>query len=205
MLSNWPTSREYIRNGIAKSFAVVALPAFAFAFGVGTGGLNTAGFLQARGEVGYRSPFISLRSIEQAPTLGAIGNLEFVTRILQLNQSELARALNVSRQTIYNWQDGESISAQNSQKLANLAIAAELFSHLDQRKTKELVRRKIGGITILEVVSQGLSVKAFAQQLLVLAARDEMQRTRVTERLIAKPMKANWINEFDKPHLSEEG
>lgn len=205
MQNPWTTSCEYIRKGIVKSIAIAAMPAFAFAFGVGTGGLNTPSFMQARGEVGYRSPFISLRTIEQVPSLSAADNLDFATRVLQLNQSELARALNVSRQTIYNWQDGEAISTQNSEKLANLAVAAELFSGLDRRKIKELVRRKIGGLTILEVVARGQSTKAFAQQLLARAARDELQRTLVTESLLSKPMKANWINEFDTPHLSEEG
>ena len=202
---SWIATQEYLRNCIAKTVAVGALPVFAFALSVGTGGLNTSDFYQARGDVGYRNPYIMLRVADTPTSLGASQNLKLVFDVLQINHSELARTLNVSRQAIYNWLDGENISSDNSERLANLAVVAELFVGFDRRKIKDLLRRKLDGRTLLEVVAQGHSATAFAKQLISIATRDEVQRSRLSQRLLGKPKNEYWADQLGTPHLSEEG
>lgn len=203
--NSWRLSQDYIRSCVARTVVVGAIPVFAFALSVGTGGHSTSEFFQARGEVGYRNPYIMLRSAETISIVGPTQNLNLVIRVLQLSNTELARTLSVSRQTVYNWLEGENISLENAEKLANLASIAELFADFDDKKIKELLRRKLNGKTVLELVAQGHSAATFAKQLISISAREESQRDRLAQRLQGKPIKENWLDQYAIPHLSEEG
>jgi DNA-binding XRE family transcriptional regulator len=205
LTTSWKIREVYLRNCVAKTVAVGALPVFAFALSVGTGGLSTSDFFLARGEIGYRNPHIVLRNTEHQYSLSSAENLNVIFKLLHLNHSELARTLNVSRQTIYNWIDGENISFENSEKLANLASVAELFVGFNQRKIRDLLRRKLNGVTVLEAAAQGHSAITFAKQLISIATREEAQRIRLAQRLLDKPNKENLIDQFGTPHLSEQG
>jgi DNA-binding transcriptional regulator YiaG len=202
---DWNIGQDYLRLGLAKSIAFVALPTFAYAFGVGTGGYRTPEFMLARGDIGYRNPNFTLRDAEPKEITSSSKDLEFIFEVLHLNQSELARALGVSRQTIYNWQEGDNISAPNAEKLASLAAAAQYLSQYDSRKIKGLMRRKFKGYTLLEAVSAGKSPIALAQLITSVVDREEAQKKRISKMIVGKPVREGWLNKLTTPHLIEEG
>ena len=57
--------------------------------------------------------------------------------------TELARTLNVSRQAIYDWQAGASITAENAEKLANLARATDVLAAERLTTSNEILRRRM--------------------------------------------------------------
>jgi predicted transcriptional regulator len=47
--------------------------------------------------------------------------------VLRPNVTDLAKALRVSRQAIYDWQAGRPMAADNIERLRDIARAADLF------------------------------------------------------------------------------
>jgi DNA-binding phage protein len=52
-------------------------------------------------------------------------NLARIREVLGPSMSDLATTFGVSRQSVYNWLDGEPIAAENAAKLHDLALALE--------------------------------------------------------------------------------
>ncbi|MGL4319185.1 MAG: Cro/Cl family transcriptional regulator [Pseudomonas sp.] len=162
----------------------------ALALWVGTGGAATPDGVTARDARGYRLNDIKYTEIPASaaalkPRLRTpTENLAYVRSTLKPAVTELAQFFGVSRQAIYNWQAGESISRQKEHLLRELACAASLLQEKGLTNSPSLLKRKIaGGKTLLELMHDGESGQAAAMSLISLATKEEQQRSSLESRL----------------------
>src|SRR5437764_8023149 len=137
-----------------KGRAVVGA-ALAMAFLVGTGGISNARYLQNRHERGYA--FAGIRVTGESP-IAARTPAESLTRVrtvLKPAVSDLAELLGVSRQTVYNWANGEQPKADLAARLEDLAQAADVIAAEATSPAQALKRKIADGKNLLEIVAAG--------------------------------------------------
>lgn len=131
-------------------------------------------------------------------------NLSKVRSVLNPSVADLARALNVSRQSIYDWQSGGSITPENAKKLNELARAADVFVAEGLTATNQLLRREFGGQSFFDKVRNGGSAEDAARQLVKIARRETEQRQMLDRRLKGRVPSAISADEIGAPNLSEQ-
>jgi transcriptional regulator with XRE-family HTH domain len=118
--------------------------------------------------------------------------------------TELARVLNVSRQAIYDWQSGASITAENAAKLADLARAADVFAAEGLTTTHQILRRQFAGRSFFDKVRDGESAEDAAQLLLKIVRLELEQRQALADRLRGRARPAISPDDIGTPHMSEQ-
>lgn len=114
-------------------------------------------------------------------------NLARIRHVLAPAISDLASTFGVSRQAIYNWLNGESISEANAARLADLANAADVLALANVKKKSILLKRKFAnGKTLLQVAQSGESATDAAYKLIKIIEREAEQRERLTSRFAGR-------------------
>ncbi len=166
---------------------------------VGTGGTLTPE---------YFHQFVSKpRQLEHvfAPshTLGfrsAKEDLDRIREFLKPAVSDLANILGVSRQSIYNWINGEAVAEENAAKLQDLAEAADILDAAGVTVNGSLLRRKFSkGRTLFQVAQAGDSAAAAARFLVEVNKREDIQRKRLQELAQLRPKGRPATADFDLP------
>src|SRR5215469_11996811 len=134
-----------------------------FGLQVGTGGAATIDYLKARGSKGYS--FVTYSSDSESPTTARASspadNLGYIRTVLRPSVTDLARALGVSRQAIYDWQAGRPIAAENAARITDIARAANLFAIEGLQATPHMMRRSISnGRNFFDIIQKGGSAEA---------------------------------------------
>lgn len=120
---------------------------------------------------------------ERTPT----ENMERIRDILSPAISDLAKSFNVSRQTIYNWLNGEHPTPEHTARLKDLALAADMFNEARVKANGTLLKRKvIDGKSLFEIVRDGGSARDAAQLLLQIVRLETSQRERLTVRFAGR-------------------
>jgi hypothetical protein len=150
-----PRPRMPIVFGVLASLPVFGLQ-------VGTGGAVTIDYLKMRGSKGYSfvaySPGSESRT--RSHTSSPADDLDYVRTVLRPNVTDLAKALGVSRQAIYDWQAGRPIAEGNAARLQDLARAADLFAREGLQATAHGMRRPITqGKNLFDLVREGGSAE----------------------------------------------
>jgi DNA-binding XRE family transcriptional regulator len=176
---NFPRPRMRVVLGLLASPPVFGLQ-------VGTGGAATINYLKTRGNKGYA--FVTYdpdREVPATPTAASpADNLEHIRMVLRPSVTDLARALGVSRQAIYDWQAGRPIAAENVARIQDIARAADFFAREGLQATAQLVRRPIiNGKNIFEIIRDGGSAEAAARTLIDVVRRELEQRENLKLRL----------------------
>lgn len=132
-------------------------------------------------------------------------NLTLIKTVLKPAVSELASSLGVSRQAIYNWLNGETISQVNAtNKLKDLAKAAEVLDQAGVTINATLHKRKFAqGKTLMQVVESGGSAHDAALLLVDIHRRETAQREQMEARF-AKRVKTSATADFDLPAAGEQ-
>lgn len=178
-------------------------------FQVGTGGATTIDYLRTRGSRGYAlvacspSRESSAASFASNPT----DNLDYIRTVLRPSVTDLARALGVSRQAIYDWQAGRPIAAENAARLQDIAYAADLFAREGLQATAHVMRRPIAdGKNLFDIVRDGGSAEAAARTLIDIVRRELKQRDNLKSRLAtrARPTREDF-QDLGAPMLDERG
>lgn len=113
--------------------------------------------------------------------------------------SDLAATLGVSRQTVYNWQNGEQPKEALAEKLIDLARAADVFAQSNIQFSSALARRKFAdGKTLFQVVESNDSATE-AAKLLVRILETETRQRKVLEARFANRPKTAPSSDFDLP------
>lgn len=101
--------------------------------------------------------------------------------------SDLAKSFSVSRQTIYNWLNGEQPTPEHTTRLKDLAHASDMFTEAGILVNGILLKRKVtGGKNLLEIVREGGSARDTAQLLLQIVRRETSQRERLAARFAGR-------------------
>ena len=97
--------------------------------------------------------------------------------------SDLAKSFNVSRQTIYNWLNGENPTSEHIVKLKDFALAADTFAAAGINMSGILLKRKItNGRNLFEYVQSGGAAVDAAQLLTQIIKQEREQKERITAR-----------------------
>jgi transcriptional regulator with XRE-family HTH domain len=149
----------------------------------------------------YLHVLTPLSAFESTST--AAKDLDHIKAILKPSVTELASALKVSRQAIYDWQSGSQVKPENFAKLRELSTAADLFAARDEFFIHQTLRRKIGGQNFFARIQGGESSVDVAIQLLEIANSESDQRIAVSALLKNRPQRADLV-EVPGPRYSDE-
>ena len=149
-------------------------------WGVGTGGLISEKFLRFRS--GYDTPTIQVavgRSVAPAvPPFVQI--MQDVQAGFGRTLSRLPEVFGVSRQTLYNWMNGETPKPGHHEKLRELAAAARVFSELQFKPTSLALERTVAqGKTLLQLLSEGADGAESARRFVRVMVRGSEERSRL--------------------------
>ena len=166
--------------------------------GIGTGGELSQEHLQRSAQrAQHMVPVADLAEVEQVRTPGE--NLSRIREVLNPAVSDLAATFGVSRQSVYNWLNGESVADENAAKLQDLAQAADVLAHEGVSINAFLLKRKFAnGRTLMQVAQAGESTRDAALMLVQIHKREAVQRERMNARF-ANRVKTPASADFDLP------
>jgi DNA-binding XRE family transcriptional regulator len=194
----------YSRSRIPKVSLVTTV---VFACLVGTGGEASPDFLAQRAERGYGFAGFNTprQGLRVAPVPSFAQQLMFIRGAMPTSVSNLASVFGVSRQTIYDWQNGAIASEISRSKLQDLIEAAKVFSDAGIAVSGHLLKRPIDGKkSLFEICREGGSAVDAAERLLNQVEKEQKQQQILSARLAGRISNAD-ISDFGAPSLSERG
>jgi DNA-binding XRE family transcriptional regulator len=159
------------------------IPATLFLAGIvlaGTGGSPHA----QPSEAGYIPP--GLRFVATPRSITARAQLQQIAASLKTTNSGIARALDVSRQTIYNWLRGDPPSAILQNKLDQLQRAGQLLLGSDLMVKASLLNPMMKGMNFWQLVQRGEDAEKLAKKLIDDNISKDAQRKLIAERIATK-------------------
>lgn len=170
--------------------------------GIGTGGELSIEHLQRSAhEMHHIAPVVEVADV--APVRTPAEDLVRIREVLKPAVSDLATTFGVSRQSVYNWLNGEPVADENAAKLQDLAQAADVLDHEGINVNAALLKRKFAnGRTLLQVAQAGESARDAALQLAHIHKREAAQRERMAARFANRPKTAPSAD-FDLPSAND--
>jgi len=124
-----------------------------------------------------------------------VEEIERVREVLKPAISDLAKCFQVSRQSIYNWLNGEQPSFIHLATLKDLALAADILSNSGFSISGYTLKRKItNGRNLLEVVQHGGSASDAAHLLIQILNKETTQRESLSARLAGRSMSQDFVD-----------
>lgn len=178
------------------------LPCFG---GSGTGGVESVYFVMSR--QGY-SPYAVIKV-----ALGAAQDtyapytdlMKEVKAGFGRTMSHLPAIFGVSRQTLYNWLNGETPKEQHQSKLVELAAAARVFMEAGFKPTSLSLDRAVAqGKSFVELIGQGADGKQTAERLLRIEKRGAAAREKLDALLGDRTPSRPDVSDMGRPALNED-
>jgi len=201
----WVTDRPSATGGSSTVIRLVGWMAAAGAVlsSIGTGGELSIEHLQRSAHpVQHTTPTVDVADV--APVRSPAEDLVRIREVLKPAVSDLATTFGVSRQSVYNWLNGEPVAEENAAKLQDLAQAADILAHEGITVNAALLKRKFAnGRTLLQVAQAGESARDAALQLVHIHKRETTQRERMAARFANRGRTAPSAD-FDLPSASDD-
>ncbi len=171
--------------------------------GIGTGGELSLEHLQrSTQQAQHLAPTVGVAEVEAVRSPGE--NLTRIREVLKPGVSDLATTFGVSRQSVYNWLNGEPVADDNAAKLQDLAQAADVLAHEGVLVNAALLKRKFAnGRTLMQVAQAGESARDAALMLVQIHKREAAQRERMSGRF-ANRSKTRSSSDFDLPSANDD-
>ena len=132
-------------------------------------------------------------------------DLARIREVLKPTMFQLASLFGVSRQAVYDWQQGSQPVPQTAQRLAQLARVADVFAEAGINVDAKTLRRKVvGGGTLLDAVSSGGDAEAVARSLVGSLTREASQRERLQAQLAGRKRAPVNPSDYGSPAFSED-
>lgn len=197
-----------VRAAVWSGPAALVIGLTAIALQVGTGGAQTAAYYVQRGLKGYA--FVAYDfppEIKDPPKIRTpTEDLAHIRAFLKPAVTDLSTAMGVSRQAVYDWQNGKPIAAENASRLADLARAADMLAMAGVTATVQLLRRPVvSGKTLLDIARDGGSLETAAKRLVQVVRREIEQRQMLAARLKGRTKPAIPSEDYGTPVLDELG
>lgn len=110
-----------------------------------------------------------------------------IRKVFSATISDIAAALGVSRQTVYNWINGKPMIENHLTQLENFASAANAVQDAEIPVAGWVLKRKImNGKSLLDAVREGDSAQVFVAQFVQIVRSDDEQRKRMNQRLAGR-------------------
>ena len=168
--ASWPSVPRY-SNAIPEASKFVI---FTILMGVGTGGVLSPSFLGSK-DFGYRFyevtrvPSFLKHAIQHSPA----EDLADLKVYLGITVTDIAYALSVSRQAIYDWQAGKAITLENADRLAKMGRAGFAFHQAGFKPHRRLLLRALAeGRNALDLIREGNSPEIVMNQLVALLTKE---------------------------------
>lgn len=139
---------------------------------VGTGGQASESFYRERN--GYSLPEIVIffKAEKAQPFAPFVNLMQQISAGFGRTKTRLPEVFGVSRQTIYNWMNGETPKPQHHAKLKELAAAANVFTNDGFKPTSLALDRTVSkGKSLLQLLSQGADGAETAAKLVRIVKR----------------------------------
>lgn len=177
------------------------LPCFG---GGGTGGVEGVQFIMSR--QGY-SPFAILK-VEPANTREIYAPYIDLMRDVKAGfgrtMSHLPAVFGVSRQTLYNWLNGEIPKEQHQGKLLQLAAAARVFTNTGFKPTALSLDRSVtNGKSFIELIGQGANGEVTAERLIRIEKRGASAREKLDALLGNRSSPSPEVADLGRPAFNE--
>ena len=179
-----------------------SLPRFG---GSGTGGVEGVHFVMSR--QGYSSFAILKIGLAAAQDTYApyTDLMKEVKAGFGRTMSHLPAVFGVSRQTIYNWLNGETPKEQHQGKLVQLAAAARVFAEAGFKPTAPSLERTVAqGKSFVELIGQGADGKETAERLVRIEKRGAAAREKLDALLGNRPLSRPDVADMGRPALNED-
>lgn len=164
----------------------------------GTGGVALKEFFQQA--VGYQ-PYLVQEVAPVAPFAKLMGQ---VREGFGRTMTRLPEVFGVSRQTLYNWLNGDMPAETHHERIRNLAQAAQVFSACQFRPTSNTLDRTLrNGKTFLQLLAEGADGKETAQKLVKVVERSATARAQLEALLADEPRAALKASDLGAPALDE--
>ena len=178
------------------------LPCFG---GSGTGGVEDWQFANSR--QGY-SPYVILK-VQNAAAQDAYAPYTDLMREVKAGfgrtMSHLPAVFGVSRQTLYNWLNGETPKEQHHGKLVQLAAAARIFTEAGFKPTAPSLERTVAqGKSFVELIGQGADGKEIAERLVRIEKRGAAAREKLDALLGDRTPSRPDVADMGRPALNED-
>jgi transcriptional regulator with XRE-family HTH domain len=110
-------------------------------------------------------------------------NLRRVLEIMKPSVKDLASLFEVSRQTIYNWLNGDEPRAEQAARLRALATVADIVAAENIADPSRLLKRAgVGGASLWDIVKEGGDVEEFARQLVQVGHVEHSKMAKLNEK-----------------------
>lgn len=204
---NTMTRQERGESALATLYAT--LPPAQHLTGIpspGTGGNPSADLM--RSSFGYRTSFVILE--QHNPPAGATAPscanlMREVIRGFGRTLSRLPVVFGVSRQTLYNWRDGERPKEAHQAKLIQLAAAARTFSAAQFTPTSPMLDRTVAqGKSFLTLLAEGADGADTANRLMKIVNRDRAADARLDAILAGRPKVGLTASDFGAEAFEED-
>lgn len=117
--------------------------------------------------------------------------------------SRLPEAFGVSRQTLYNWLEGETPKAIHQERIRQLAEAAAVFAELGIKPTPAMLDRTVAqGKTFLQLMAAGANGKETAKKLIRIVQRSTTSRDKLDALLAGRKAKLD-ASDIGAPSFDE--
>jgi transcriptional regulator with XRE-family HTH domain len=180
----WVTERPAATGGSLGLIQLVGLVTAAGAAltHIGTGGELSLEHLQRNAsKMQHAAPIAEVAEVEDVRT--PIEDLARIREVLSPSVTDLASTFGVTRQSVYNWINGEPVAEENAAKLRDLAQAADVLVHEGVTVNASLLKRKFAnGKTLFQVAHAGESARDAALLLVQIHRREAAQRERMSAR-----------------------
>ena len=178
------------------------LPCFG---GSGTGGVEGVQFVLSR--QGY-SPFAIL-GVELAVAHDTYAPYTDLMKKVKSGfgrtMSHLPAVFGVSRQTLYNWLNGETPKEPHQGKLVQLAAAARVFTEAGFKPTALSLERTVAqGKSFVELIGQGADGQETAERLVRIEKRGAVAREKLNALLGDRASSRPDVADMGRPALNED-
>jgi DNA-binding transcriptional regulator YiaG len=199
-------------NPPGVNFVVVG--AMFFAFAVGTGSYPTAECYFSRSTKGHSEKRALSGNTVNLVATSTEGNsapnqaeeLKLIRDYFKPSVTQLALALGVERQTIYNWQAGKSISDERRGVIRELASACSKLAEAGILAGEDIFRRKIlNGQSLIQLIASGTKTDKAVALIKSILATEKHERLVLAEHLKRRSSGMIDLTDAGAPHLQEEG
>jgi len=135
--------------------------------------------------LGYRVQRI-FTPLEEAPDQFSY-SVDAIMEALDCSISDIATMTGVTRQAVYDWKSGKTLSRENFSRLCGLSRAAEVFASSNIKPgSRSLNRALSGGGSFISLIAAGGDAIAAARRLVEVLAREAEQREKLSKRLAGR-------------------
>jgi hypothetical protein len=174
--------------------------------GAGTGGVESGDCYRRMYllPMGYQAFLVVVASAQTPDPAPYVELMQVIKSGFGRTMTRLPEVFGVSRQTLYNWLNGETPKPAHQGKLRQLAEAARIFSALGFTPTSFALDRTITrGKSLLQLLSEGADGRDAAKKLVRIVQRGNEARAKLDEILGGR--KANLeASDVGAPSLDED-